>query len=271
LSYVKIRDVVLGSNKRIMLTGITNTANGETSRRETAYAGYDGADFEDITLRPRMVTVNGTLFGTTLQDIDELKRTLIDACNPKEEAEVRYHNGAREYYAKALPTLPTFNKISNTVYQFIIYLEISKFYWLSSTDIVQGVFRTINNIYGEDISLPRPFSLREQGADIYNHGSVAAPLIIELTATESFTDTIVIKNTTYNKEIRIENYSVTAGEVITINTDEYTVTSSLNGNIISYISENSELFNLPCGLTRIECERVGLTIVTKYRERFLGV
>lgn len=254
-----------------MLTGITNTSNGETSRRETKYAEYDGADFNDITFGPRTVTVNGTLFGKSLDDIDKLKKTLIDACNPKDEAEIRYHNGAQEYYAKAFPSLPTFNKINNTTYQFVFYLEISKFYWLSASEIIQGVFRTINNIYGEEISLPRPFSIRENGADIYNRGSVPAPLIIELTAAESFTDTIVIKNITHNKEIKIENYSIVAGEVITIDTDAYTITSSINGNIISNLSENSDLFNLTCGYTRIECEHVGLTVVTKYRERFLGV
>lgn len=269
MSYVKIGNLEIGSNKRIMLTRVESSNN--TSRRETRYAGYDGADFDDITIEPRMVTVKGILFGSSYSDIKALQKALSNACNPKKEVEVRYYNGDAEYYAKALPSLPVYAKVNNFTYQFIIYLEISKFYWLSAEEIVQGIYRKTDNVFGEELMFPRALTILEQGADIYNMGSVEVPVIIEIAASESFTDTITIKNVTYNKQIVIENYTVTEGEVITIDTDEQTVTSSIQGNIIAYLSENSELFNLPLGYTRIECEREGLTIVSKYRERFLEV
>ena len=148
---------------------------------------------------------------------------------------------------------------------------MSKFYWLSSEEYVQGIYKKADNVCGETVAFPRALTILESGADIYNRGSSEVPLVIEIVAEESFTDTITIKNVTYSKQIDVENYTATKGEVITIDSDEQSILSSINGNIVKYLSASSELFNLPLGYTRIECEREGITVVAKYRERFLGV
>lgn len=275
MSYVKIGNMEINSaSGRIMLRSVTDSASGNVSRRESKYPGYDGSEVSDITFNPRTVTVNGTLYGNSVEDVKKLQNDLMLACNPTQEAEVYYHNGHREYYAKALPSeLPVFNKLNNHTYQFAIYLDLRAFWWLSPSEINEGVFVRENNIKGS-LSLPQPFTVRKQGADIYNNGAIAVPLVIDISIHEAFKETLVIRNATYDLSVVIENYSFTKDEIISINmgtSDDFTVTSSVNGNIIKYLSEESEFFSLEKGYNRLECDHSGISVVARYRERFLGV
>lgn len=275
MSYVKIGNIEINSaSDRIMLRSVTESAGGTVSRKESKYPGYDGAEFSDITFNPRMVTVNGTLFGNSVADIKKLQNDLQLACNPLEKAEVYYHNGYKEYYAEAYPSeLPVFEKLNEHTYRFAIYLDLFAFWWLSSSEIIEGVFVRNDNIKGT-FSLPSAFTIRNQGADIYNNGAIAAPLIIDISIEESFNETLVIRNATYDLSVIIEDYTFEKGEIIFINmgtSDEYTIVSSINGNIAKYLSEDSEFFSLEKGYNRLECDHSGINVVARYRERFLGV
>ncbi len=275
MSYVKIGNFEISSaSKRIMLRSVQDSASGSVSRKETQYAGFDGAEYSDITLNPRMVAVNGTLFGESIGDVQKLKDELQRACNPLEKAEIYYNNGDKEYYAEAYASgLPTYEKLNNNTYRFIVYLDLFAFWWLSPSEINEGVFVRENNIKGS-LSLPQPFTVRAQGAVIYNNGSIAVPLVIDISIHEAFAETLVIRNATYDLSIVIEDYTFLEGEIISINMgtgDEYTIKSSLNGNIIKHLSEESEFFKLEKGYNRLECARVGISVVARYRERFLGV
>ena len=275
MSYVKIGNFEINSaSKRIMFRGVTDSASGSVSRKETKYAGYDGAEYSDITLNPRMIAVNGTLFGNSVEDVKKLQNDLLAACNPLEKAQVYYHNGDREYYAEAYASgLPAFEKLNNHTYRFVVYLDMFAFWWLSPSEIIEGVFVREDNIKGS-LSLPQAFTIKKQGADIYNNGAIATPLVIDISVHETFSETLVIRNATYDLSVVIENYTFAEGEIITINmgtSDDYTITSSINGNIVKYLSEDSEFFNLEKGYNRLECNRVGISVVARYRERFLGV
>lgn len=274
MSYVKIGDMVIGSNKRIMFTGVTDSGNGTVTRKEYSFAGYDGKEYDSTTFNSRLVAVHGTLFGNSVEDVATMQMELRNACNPQNEVEVFYHNGHKEYYAKAYPSeLPVFSKVNNRTYQFIVYLDLNSFWWLSPSEIIEGVFVREDNIKGL-LSLPQGFTQRTQGADIYNNGAVSAPLEIDISIFETFSDSLVIRNATYDLSVTIENYTFTEGEIISINmgnAGEYTITSSINGNIIKYLSEESEFFNFEKGYTRLECDHSGISVVARYRERFLGV
>ena len=275
MSYVKIGNFEINSaSKRIMLRGVTDSASGSVSRKETKYAGYDGTEYSDITLNPRMIAGNGTLFGNSVEDVKKLQNDLLLECNPLKKTEVYYHNGNREYYAEAYASgLPAFEKINNHTYRFVVYLDLFAFWWLSPSEINEGVFVRENNIKGS-LLLPQAFTVRTQGADIYNNGAIAVPLVIDISVHEAFKETLVVRNATYDLSVAIEDYSFAKDEIISINmgtSDEYTITSSINGNIIKYLSEESEFFSLERGYNRLECDHSGISVVARYRERFLGV
>lgn len=275
MSYVKIGNIEISSiSNRIMLRSVTGSGNGNVSRKESIYPTYDGAEISDITFNSRTVTVNGTVFGNSVEDVKKLQNDLFLACNPTQETEIYYHNGHREYYAKAFPSeLPVFEKLNNRTYRFAIYLDLYAFWWLSPAEINEGVFIRQNNIIGT-LSLPQAFTIRCQGADVYNNGAISTPLVIDISIHEDFSERIVITNVTYDLSVVIENYTFTKDEIISINmgtSDDYTVTSSINGNIIKYLSEESEFFFLERGYNRLECNHSGISVVARYRERFLGV
>ena len=278
MSYVKIGDFLISSaDKRIMLTSVSDSGSGNVARKETSFPGYDGNEISDITYTSRAIMVHGTLFGDSVEDVEELKMKLRYACNPLEKTEIYYHNGAKEYYAEAYPSsLPTFSKLNNHTYQFIVYLDLNAFWWLSPSEIRKGVFVREDNIKGQ-LSFPQAFTVRHQGAEIYNNGAVATPLEIDISVLSDFKESLIIRNTTYDLSVVIEDYSFTSGEIISLNmgvNDEYTIKSSLNGNIVKYLTEDSEFFRLEKGYNLIECGNdtaLALSIVLRYRERFPGV
>ena len=270
MSYVKIGELLIGNSPKMMFKGISDSASGSAKRREVTFAGEDGADFEDITFEPRSVSVYGFCHGDTISEIASLKESVIKACNSKIATDIIYNNGVKDYYASAYCELPSFSKISNLAYEFVIHFEISKFWWLTGSEIVTGIFARSGNIYGE-FTLPRAFTQRINGGDARNTGHAESFPLFAITASESFTDDIIITNTTYGESIKLENYTVSGGESIVIDCDKCTIRSSVNGNIIKYLTEDSKFFSLRMGYNRIECVRKGITISCKWRERFLGV
>ena len=270
MSYVKIGTLKIGNDADYLFKGITDSASGDVNRRTAEYVGVDGCDYADITYTPRTVSVKGFLQGKTLSETAALKSALIIACDSKKAADIIYNNGVNDYYAGAYCELPVFSKINNRAYEFTVRFDIHRFWWQSGQEIITGVYIRDGNIYGA-FSLPRAFTVRTQGADIRNNGHAEAPPVFKINVSEGFTDDIEIKNVTYGKKIKLSGYTAAAGEVITIDCDECTVSSTANGNIVSYLSDDSEFFKIPLGYSRIECAKKGLTISCIWRERFLGV
>ena len=133
------------------------------------------------------------------------------------------------------------------------------------------MFEVVSNL-STTFTLPIVFSERTNTVDIQNLGDVDSPCVLEIVFEESKTDaTIKVENVTTEKSITIE-CDVTVGEVITVDTEKSTITSSVQGNIMKFITADSDFFLLKKGLNSIEvtCDAI-LVISATYRYRYLGV
>lgn len=268
MSYVKIKNLIIGSNERTMLTAVNDMGSGSVNKRSESFYGFDGCIDSDITFAPRTVSVSGTLFGDSMQDIDGLKRTLSEACNPKEEIELCYNNGYKSYYSPAYAEgLPTFSKLENKTYRFVIYFKLYKFWWYGPL-VSRPVMKRADNVYGT-FSLPRALTVSTIGAIIQNGGTAAAEPIFKIKFAKARTADFAITNATYQKHIKIESYSVAAGEILTVNCGDCSVTSDVNGNIIEYLSEDSTFFNIEVGKNDITFSGEDEASV-EYREKYIG-
>lgn len=272
MSYVKIGNVEIGNNPRMMLLSVIDSASGSVARREVSFAGFDGSSYFDISYKPRGFTVQGAIFGSSAADLEAQKIMLTNACDCKSETDVYYFNGAHEYYAKAFPSqLPKYTKKSNTTCMFSVTLDICGFYWLSPHEIVNGVFERSDNLYGT-FTLPRPFTKRSQGAKLINGGSVPVPPVFEITTERSLAARdITITNESYSSFIKLQSYAIAANEIITIDCSGCTAESTVNGNIVKYISDDSSFFMVELGENSLICNDSELTVKIRWRERFLGV
>lgn len=269
MSYVKINDLLIGSNTRLMLTAVNDTGSGSVTKRSESYFGFDGCEDFDITFNARTVTVAGTLFGESLADIAALKRLLTEACNPKEEIQLCYNDGCKSYYSPArAEELPVFSKVTNVVYRFIVYFKLCKFWWYGEKTSVP-VMKRENNLFGT-FALPRAFTKATIGSTVYNGGAVSTPPLFAIKVLKARTADFTVSNVTYDRHNTIESYTAEIGETITVDCEYCTVTSDKNGNLAQYITEDSTFFRLEKGKNEIAFSTADEACAV-YREKYMGV
>ena len=260
-----------GTRKGYLLTERPNTETGSVTQNIHNYVDMDGAEYSDIFFAPRTFEIKGAiLFDNTAEKL-ALKRKLIAECNPKAKINLSYFNGREYYCAPAIAmALPEFGEEMNGVLPFMISICLPGFYWLSANEIKNNIYKRTNTLKSPFI-LPMVFSERINQARINNNGEVATYPIFNITCNEDIGATgITIKNNTTQKHITID-YAAEQGETITVNHEEATVTSSTNGNIIKYVTADSDFFTLEPGLNEIESMIPGATVTSLHRCRYLGV
>ena len=123
----------------------------------------------------------------------------------------------------------------------------------------------------DTFTLPCVFTSIANQAEISNSGDVETyPVFVVSCNTAVADSTIIINNLTTHKSITV-NDAASAGEVVTIDSFNQTVTSSLNGNITNMVSIDSEFFSLQKGTNRLSAVSAGSTATLQFRENYLGV
>ena len=110
-------------------------------------------------------------------------------------------------------------------------------------DTLSGIYSRIGLIT-KNTFLPAVFTKRTVGGDVENNGNVICePQIIINCLSDSNEESIIILNKTTGKQIEI-NYSVSAGEVITIDIPKRIITSNISGDITSKLDSESYLCDM---------------------------
>ena len=278
MRYFKFEDITIRSNtgKGYLLTEKPNTEFGDVNKNELNYIDTDGSTIKDVYFQPRSIDINGHILADSQSELESLKRKLICACNPKNDVGLTYFNGAGKYYALAKPTsLPDFGEQRCWNIEFIVYFTIPRFYWLSEGEIQNNVFAR-NNILKTPFEFPTLFTERTNTAIIVNDGDVETPCVFDIYLSDAVSarsaQSIKIINNSTNKYIELF-HSIQQGEIITINTEDATITSNLNGNLITEVTPDSIFFTLARGANDIEAvlSNTNAVVVSKHRCRYMGV
>lgn len=265
----KFNDITIASYGSYVLKSADGLESGKPRRKETVYVDTDGSTFEDIFFEPRIPTISGWIMADSEYEMNRLKRNLIKNCNPKNETVLYYNNGTQKYYANVFPDeLPQFGARVKWVLPFILYFNIYNFYWQSSNEIIQNIYKRAD-LVGNQFTLPAMFTSRTNKATIVNDGDEETFGIYTIICNQPI-ESLKLSNNTTGKFVQF-NYDMQIGETVTIDNEKHKITSSINGDIINNVSSDTSFFGLVCGSNEIECIATGVTVVLNYRNKYLGV
>ncbi len=268
--YIKIGDIKIGKKQKYVFEDIEGVAGGDINYQEDVFAETDGAEYSQIAFKPRNLTIKGTIIASSKEELQELKRALISACNPKKELDIYYHNGFNEYYAKGMADgMPAFAKRRKTTMDYVVYIKIPSFFWLTNSDIVTGIY-TVTGRLDRNFTFPGAFSVRIDSNVVINDGEEEAFPVIVLSCETPNADPIILSNDTQNKTLYLD-YTMTAGETITIDMYNRSVLSSINGSLLNHLSRTDNFWSIGAGQNVIRVSTTYITATMYHRNRYIGV
>ncbi len=269
--WFKFKDIKISNVGDYVLSGVSNLETGSATRREITYIDYDGCDIKDIFYQKRMFEISGFIQALSEKTMIRLKRRLIAACSLKESFRIKYCNREQIYSAECyFDRLPTFETRKGWYLPFKLYVTIPGFFWQSSQAHKVNLFKYKDEVI-DTFTLPCVFTSMVNEARVVNRGDEKTYPIFKVVCESPTTDsTISIKNTTSGKKIDI-NYATSKDEILTIDTFNQRVISSLNGNITRFISLDTDFFALEKGENSLKCDCVGNIVTLEYYENYLGV
>ena len=230
-------EMFLGGIGPVRVTALSGFGNPERSYNAVNFAGKDGQKTLSSVACPRTMIISGDIRcqnravtehifrvldgeGTLVLEFDEKIRKI--KCN-----QVRFEDGER----------------NGSFMKFVLTLKADGVYFNDISPTRTSVFERQEMLEG-DIVFPCIFTKKTTTAWAYNCGEVDAEPVIKI---YNFLDRqnqpeggIVIENLTTGQKIKL-NTGMVENEVITIDIPERRVTSSVRGNIVHTISDDTFL------------------------------
>lgn len=250
--------VEIGNSAPFILKILDGTAGIDTTLQTSKSPGQDGSTLHDVLLEERAITIEGTIFAKTQEELYLLRQQLASVFNPKlKEGTLFYQNNAGIKAIKGVAEQsPVFKeKFDNSRKQvFTITLLCPNPYWKDLTEERSDVA-----IWVGDFSFPLELSSsgteighRETSTlvNIRNNGDVECGIRIEFTALAS-----VVNPSLYNvntqEYLRIKR-TLQAGDKLVISTEFANKSVELiRGNVITnvfhYVDLSSTFLQLDIG------------------------
>lgn len=274
---LKFRNVFIGldlSKSKYILQRF-NPNKGTSSKETDSNIGRDGINILNAYYDERSLTAKGIIIASSPEELYDLRRALVNNCDGKTQDFLYLNVGDIQYKALALADVPDFGDIKGNSITFNINFTLPKFYWYGGSQNIAPLFKQENYLKTE-FTLPLILTQRTGGAEITNSGDVPSPFTIEIHSDSLTTETggVRITNTTTGEYLFLD-YSVSKNEVVNIDTEEMTITSNINGNIIRYLDRGSNFFTLAVGKSRIIAVNNNadnhITTTLKFYDRYIGV
>ncbi len=269
--FFRFKDIEITNGGKYVLVGTSNLETGSATKRKVNYIDTDGTEYRDILYSERIFEISGIIMADDENEMVYAKRKLIEACSLKDKFRIQYCNRLNIYSAECyFDKLPTFGTRQKWCLPFKLYLTIPGFYWQSKVAYSFNLLSYRNEVT-DTFTLPCVFTSYSNEAEVYNGGDVESYPIFTITCEEEGkADKLVIRDITSDKTITI-NYVPQKGEIITVNSREETVQSSLKGNITASVTIDSDFFAVLPGHNNVMCEGDGNKIVMEFYENYLGV
>lgn len=244
---------------------------GDTSRQSENPLNYDGEMISNITYNPRVVNIQGHIWGNTVEELFKYKRELFNKCNGKTKAKLLYFDGKKQYQAAAIAEIPSCGDVEGLCISFNVNFTLYRFFWEDFYE-TQLLFDRKNEVT-DKFTLPCVFTSRKLETTFQNKTDFAVYPVITIQALSAAENkTVKIKNLTTGEEISIDGYTFVSGEMITIDCENYSVQSDINGNILNQMND-FESWCLKAGANSVQCLNGGasVAIAIKFFVKYVGV
>ncbi len=243
----------------------------EKNRSLKTYVGEDGSFEDSSQYTSRVITISGDI--KTDDNFMQLFKNASRVLSKEGTLTVKRNEILRQITVNSASI--TIGKRYNAYYTFVIQLTCDYPHFRDINTTFIPIFNLTKLLTSSSV-FPSVLSKRTSSGTINNSGDLKIyPIItIKKNTDISGTNKIVIKNQTTGKEVSLEK-DLAKDEIITIDTKNRTITSSIDGNILSTLSFYSSLseFWFECGINEILVSINGLysdiTVTAQYYNEYL--
>lgn len=234
-----IGKIVMGADSDLRIIEIDGLGLSAKTRNVTQYSGIVGQNKLSETINARTITISGDIKSTAPQNI--LTR-MIRILNDTGTLKLRFGTKRRSIKADCVE-LDISDR--NGAYQPFIIQFICDYPYFSDINSTQVHVFEIQKKLRTEFMLPCIFSTRFAEKEILNRGDVICDPIFYITAVTAGEEvgSVIIENETTGQKI-ILNYKPQRGEVITVDIENRSIKSSINGDIIYALDDESYLSDL---------------------------
>jgi hypothetical protein len=265
------QSITLGDSPPLLVTKVDGlgAVQNEIQRQRAPY--QDGSTVVGSTLAERELTIEGVILD---RDVDQYRRQLVQAFNPKLLGTLRYERGTVRRETQCVPELaPAFPSDFSKRYQvFSLTLLCPSPFWLDVYTVSEEIVTWIGGMKFP-LVLPTAFAMKgPKVKNIINQGDVETPVRIEFAGPA--TNPRITKRDT-GEYIQV-NRQLVHGDTLVVTTDFGAKRVEINGqNAFNWIDMGSTFWSLGVGDNVIEyssddpVEPASVSI--SYRNRYVGV
>lgn len=269
MATVKFGTAEFGDGLKYNLYNFAPNEDVTINRKTTQYYMTDGETLLSTLYGARVVTLTGHIIADSYEDMHKDRRALCACCDGKTEYTLIYDTGFEIYTAPAVADIPKFSRPEGTSIEFTINFNMFGFFWLSEDMTFTSQIRC--PLIKDSFTLPAVFSTLSEDDRLNNYGDAPCPFIAEIFVLTAGNTEITLENSATGKKITV-THDFTAGDILTIDTGKCTVTSAIDGNLINYVSADSEFFTMCKGNNVMAASgQNDVCMRIKYNIRYTGV
>ena len=257
------------------LLALLGAGIGDVAHQAVATPLQDGETYIRTLLLPRYLTVQIALIGTTFDNLQTQRRSLVTRLNPK------LGLGTLKWTPIAAGTVYALDCLVMRGAEFSDHksatLDFATVQFYAPDPSWYNVTITNTDITVPDgglefaITFPITFSVNSASSVINNTGDVVSYPVVSLTGPCTG---FQIKNSTTGKYINLPSLAVLTGETLTIDMKQKTI--EVGGtSVLSYLTTDSEFWPLATGnntvLATISAKDAAVTVNVDWYVRYLGV
>lgn len=229
-------EMLFGGTGPVRVTALSGLGNPKKRYTTVSFAGRDGQKTLSAVAEPRTIIIRGDIKITDKTEAENMLKVLhepgyliLDFGDKKRKiycSQVDFEDGQR----------------NRRFMSFVLTLTADEVYFTDVEKTDQAVFERKDLLSG-DIVFPCVFTEKTTEAIVENYGEVNVEPVITIYNLSDENDSdgeIVILNRTTDQKITLET-GTDKNEVITVNVSARKITSSLRGNIVHLISDDTFL------------------------------
>ena len=225
-----------GASSPLRITEIDGLGLTEREYSVAVYANYDGQNTFNSRAVARTITIALELCG---KDISAIIRSAINVFSKSGTLRITDEHTDRKITCHQVQMPELSRVLKGQILAFVIQFVCDSPFFEDAEDSILPLYQR-EKLISSPFSLPCMFGKITAGANIEIRGGISVEPIISIYCPQAFegVENIIVSNETTGKVIKLD-YAPSDNEKIVIDVKNRKITSSKNGNIINYLTEDT--------------------------------